>query len=312
MKYLPVHIIIIAFLLLTACSNDPVADTTVKNEIKFRTGVISTRGIINSDANDIPQQPMTGIQVIRGTDGDTQEGFATASVASSASIAAKSGTMVLSTSQYFNNLKSKAHFMAFYPEPGGFVPGKASWTIDGTQDIMVTEPVTADYQGSRSVAFTFNHCLAQVILKLVAKDNQVAGLYGDLLSAKINVPSELEMTFENNGDAALSKKGNSLKTDIDFGRLEMKTDTATSKGLLIYPDAADLTEITLAFENRQEAILPINSLLELKPGYKTTIVATVTGVAINFKVTLEPWKSASEYAGQDDEVGLDNPGESLK
>lgn len=310
MKYLPVHIITILFLLLAACSADPIAEEPVKNEIKFSTGIVSTRGVIDSDENNFPQQPMTGIQVIRGTDGDTQEGFATASVASSASIAKNSGTMVLSTPQYFNNLKSKAHFMAFYPEPDGFVPGKASWTINGTQDIMVTEPVTADYQGSRSVAFTFNHCLAQVVLKLVAKDNQVASLYGDLLSAKINVPSELEMKIENNGDAALSKKENSLKTDIDFGGLELKTDTTTSKGLLIYPDAADLTEITLAFENRQEAILPINSLLELKPGYKTTIVATVTGVAINFKVTLEPWTPASEYEGQDDEIGLGDPEDS--
>lgn len=310
MKYLSVHIITILFLLLAACNADPIAEEPVKNEIKFSTGIVLTRGVIDSDENNFPQQPMTGIQVIRGTDGDTQEGFATASVASSASIAANSGTMVLSTPQYFNNLKSKAHFMAFYPEPVGFVPGKASWTIDGTQDIMVTEPVTADYQGSRSVAFTFNHCLAQVVLKLVAKDNQVASLYGDLLSAKINVPSELEMKIENNGDAALSKKENSLKTDIDFGGLELKTDTTTSKGLLIYPDAADLTEITLAFENRQEAILPINSLLELKPGYKTTIVATVTGVAINFKVTLEPWTPASEYEGQDDEIGLGDPEDS--
>lgn len=310
MKYLPVHIITILFLLLAACSADPIAEEPVKNEIKFSTGIVSTRGVIDSDENNFPQQPMTGIQVIRGTDGDMQEGFATASVASSASIAANSGTMVLSIPQYFNNLKSKAHFMAFYPEPDGFVPGKASWTIDGTQDIMVTEPVTADYQGSRSVAFTFNHCLAQVVLKLVAKDNQVAGLYGDLLSAKINVPSELEMKFENNGDAALSKKENSLKAVMDFGRLEMKTDTTTSKGLLIYPDAADLTEITLAFENRREAILPINNLLELKPGYKTTIVATVTGVAINFKVTLEPWTPASEYEGQDDEIGLGDPEDS--
>lgn len=310
MKYLPVHIITILFLLLAACSADPIAEEPVKNEIKFSTGIVSTRGVIDSDENNFPQQPMTGIQVIRGTDGDMQEGFATASVASSASIAKNSGTMVLSIPQYFNNLKSKAHFMAFYPEPDGFVAGKASWTIDGTQDIMVTEPVTADYQGSRSVAFTFNHCLAQVVLKLVAKDNQVAGLYGDLLSAKINVPSELEMKFENNGDAALSKKENSLKTVMDFGRLEMKTDTTTSKGLLIYPDAADLTEITLAFENRREAILPINNLLELKPGYKTTIVATVTGVAINFKVTLEPWTPASEYEGQDDEIGLGDPEDS--
>ena len=95
MKYWPVYIITIVLFLLPACNEDPIAEVPVKNEIKFNTGVVLTRGVIESDENHIPQQEMIGIQVIRGTDGDTQQGFLTSNIASSASIAAGSGTIDL-------------------------------------------------------------------------------------------------------------------------------------------------------------------------------------------------------------------------
>ena len=181
MKYWPVYIITIVLFLLTACNEDPIAEVPVKNEIKFNTGVVLTRGVIESDENHIPQQEMIGIQVIRGTDGDTQQGFLTSNIASSASIAAGSGTIDLDIRQYFDEANNNAHFMAFYPEHNNYEAGKASWTIDGTQDIMVTKPVTAVYQDGREIAFEFEHSLAQVVLKLVAEDDHVAELYGDLI-----------------------------------------------------------------------------------------------------------------------------------
>ena len=64
MKYWPVYIITIVLFLLTACNEDPIAEVPVKNEIKFNTGVVLTRGVIESDENHIPQQEMIGIQVI--------------------------------------------------------------------------------------------------------------------------------------------------------------------------------------------------------------------------------------------------------
>lgn len=312
MKRLSVYIIPIVFLLLAACSADPIAVTPVMDEINFSTGVVATRGIIESDGNDIPQQAMNNIQLIRGTDGSSQQGFVTSLITSVASIAGGSGTMNLATPQYFYDFINDAHFMAFYPEPNSYDAGKASWTIDGTQDIMVTAPVTAPFtRGGTTVAFQFNHCLAQVVFKMVAVDTSAVDLFGNLLSAKINVPAQLDLTIADNGVASLGKKNNSSKIDLDFGAMTLKTDTVTSKGILIYPDVTDLTHINLEFEKRNALDYSIENLV-LAPGYKTLIVATVYGKAIKFNVSLVGWKNATETAGQDDEIGLGRPGESLK
>ena len=312
MKYLPVNIVTV-FLLLTACTADPIDTVPAGNQIVFSSGIVTTRAAIESDENDIPLQTMDNIQVIRGTDGSVWQGFATAAVASSASIVAGSHVMNLATPQYFSDFVNDAHFLAFYPVPNTYVGGKASWTIDGTQDIMVTAPVTAPFtRGGTTVGFEFKHCLAQVILKLVAADQTSADLYGKLISAKINVPSQFELSIPDNGNATLGKKNNSAKTDLDFGAMALKTDTVTSKGLLIYPDHTDVTQIALHFENRSEDTFSIGNLT-LTAGYRTVIVATVKGHAVLFNViTLQKWNNTTETEGQDDEIGLGDPGEPLK
>lgn len=301
MKYYPVHIITIVSLLLTACNADPIDETPVKNEIKFNTGVVLTRGVIDSDANHIPQQDMDDIQVIRGTDGSTRDGFITPNIASTASVAAGSGTMNLTTLQFFDEYKNDAHFMAFYPQPDSYQAGKASWTINGTQDIMVANPVTGSYQGTRNVTFEFEHCLAQVVLKLVAEDDKVANLYGNLLSAKINVDTQLDLNIANNGAATLSSLPGSDNISFKFDNMVLKTDTTTSQGLMIYPDATGLTAITLEFENRKAKSYPISGAT-LQAGYKTVIAATVKGQAVLFDaISLVPWTD------KEDEVGLGDP-----
>lgn len=301
MKYYPVHIITIVSLLLTACNADPIDETPVKNEIKFNTGVVLTRGVIDSDENHIPQQDMDGIQVVRGTDGSTRDGFITPNIASTASVAAGSGTMNLTTLQFFDEYKNDAHFMAFYPQPDSYQAGKASWTINGTQDIMVANPVTGSYQGTRNVTFEFEHCLAQVILKLVAEDDKVANLYGNLLSAKINVDTQLDLNIANNGAATLSSLPGSDNISFKFDNMVLKTDTTTSQGLMIFPVAAGLTAITLEFENRKPKSYPISGAT-LQAGYKTVIAATVKGQAVLFDaISLVPWTD------KEDEVGLGDP-----
>lgn len=300
MKYLPVHIITILLFLLTACSEDPIDEAPVKNEIKFNTGVVLTREIINSDPNHIPQQEMNGIQVIRGTDGSTLQGFITSTIASTASVNAGNGTMTLSTRQYFDEYNNDAHFMAFYPQPDSYQAGKASWTINGTQDIMVANPVTGSYQGARNVTFEFEHCLAQVILKLVAENDEVADLYGNLLSAKINVDTRLDLNIADNGAATLSSLPGSDNISFKFDNMVLKTDTTTSEGLMIYPVAAGLTAITLEFENRKAKSYPISGAT-LEAGKKTVIVATVKGQAILFDaIKLVPWVDETDNTGLGD------------
>lgn len=314
MKYLPIYTSIV-FFLMAACSAEQVEVAPAGNEIIFSSGIVMTRGAIDSDVNDFPKQAMEDIQLIRGADGVSPAGFTTAGIASSALIKAGSGSMELATPQFFKDFVSNAHFLAFYPKHDTYTGGKASWTIDGTQDIMVTAPVTAIYNRNGAVAnFRFEHRLAQVILKLVADDQAASDLYGDLLSATIEVPTELELAIADDGSAVLDTLDNSNRAHLHFGAMELKTDTVTSNGLLVFPDNVNpsyLSHITLEFENRSATRFPVNNLI-LTAGYRTLIIATVKAHAVNFNVVaLEEWDPVSETEGQDDEIGLGDPGDPL-
>lgn len=313
MKYVPVNILAV-LLLLTACNTEMAEVKPVGSEIVFHSGIVVTRAVIDSDENDIPQQAMNDIQVIRGTDGAVRQGFASAAIASSASIVARSNVMELATPQYFNDFVNDAHFVAFYPKADVYVAGKASWTIDGTQDIMATAPVTAPYaKNGATVGFGFTHRLAQVRLKVIAADQASADAYGKLLSATVKVPSELELTIADDGNASLGKKAGSALATLDFGEMNLDTTGVTSQqGLLVYPDMTDLTRITLTFEKMNTATYPITNLT-LTPGYRTLITATVNRLAVHFDViTLQPWSAKTETEGNSDEIGLGDPGEPIK
>ena len=98
--------------------------------------------------------------------------------------------------------------------------------------------------------------------------------------------------------------------EFDFGEMELRTDTVTSQGVLVYPDTAGLTEITLEFENRKTKSYPFSGVT-LQTGHKTVVIATVKGHTVLFDViSLEPWEDATE-PDNDNEVGLGKPGESL-
>mgnify|MGYP006990152841 CR=1 FL=1 len=82
--------------------------------------------------------------------------------------------------------------------------------------------------------------------------------------------------------------------EFDFGEMELRTDTVTSQGVLVYPDAAGLTEITLEFENRKTKSYPFSGVT-LQAGHKTVVIATVKGHTVLFDViSLEPWEDATE------------------
>ena len=73
-------------------------------------------------------------------------------------------------------------------------------------------------------------------------------------------PTQFELTISNIGETALNKitqPDDSHMGEFDFGEMELRTDTVTSQGVLVYPDTAGLTEITLEFENRKNQIIPV-------------------------------------------------------
>lgn len=298
--------------LLVGCTaSDPLAPTPPRaGEISLGTSGVISRAPIESDGSNVPQQDMNEIQVIRGTDGPSATGFVTSSVASTASITAFTTTMKLATRQYFRDYNTDAHFMAFYPKADGFASGVASWTLDGIRDIMVTAPVKATYNvHGTSVNLSFVHLLARVDIRLVAADAASAELFGKLKKAVITVPSEVELKLADNGTSTFAKKESSSATvTLDFGEVPLTTDgVTTNSGFMIFPEAADLSQVSLQFENpnHSETIYPLSDVT-LQAGHKTLIVITVTGRQIDLTVSVEPWKPATEGTGPGD-VGLGDP-----
>ena len=152
-----------------------------------------------------------------------------------------------------------------------------------------------------NIAFNFIHLLARIELKVIAADDISATNYGNLTSALVTVPNQLELSVSADGNTILSKKTSSTNLILDFGTLSLDTmDTTTSSGYMVYPDASDIATINLAFTNRPAQDYAIENLT-LEAGKISVIVATVSASEINFAITLKQWQ-AGNGTGQDIDI----------
>lgn len=295
---------------LAGCGTSPVGldEAATSGRITFGLGIVSSRGPIESGVDGIPQQDMSEIWILRGTDGASASGFAGSAPATTASLSAGATTLVTADKQYFGDPGKDAHFMAFYPAPESFAPGRAEWTLDGSQDIMATRPAVATYNRNGSaVALRFDHLLARLDLKIIASDEGSASAYGDLAAASVTVPSRVALTIADDGTATLAKTGESDVATLQFGPLALTTEgTVTDLGLMVFPASGDLQRITLRFDNRPAESYALSGV-QLRAGYKTLIVVTVTGYGIGFDISVEPWKPSQEAGNGSGEIGLGKP-----
>ena len=286
------------------CSASYIYDehTGINDPIRFGAGFIGARGPVESDSGNKVLQDVSGIQVIRGNDGLlANAGFNTRAISATAALTAGSDSMAISPLQYYNTHHDDCHFIAFYPAPSEYTGAIASYTIDGSQDIMAAPAQTARFTLNNNIAFNFIHLLARIELKVIAADDIYATNYGNLTSALVTVPNQLELSVSADGNTILSKKPSSTNLILDFGTLSLDTmDTTTSSGYMVYPDASDIATINLAFTNRPAQDYAIENLT-LEAGKISVIVATVSASEINFAITLKQWQ-AGNGTGQDIDI----------
>lgn len=284
----------LAAISLAGCSQDE-SEELNKDSMKINFGAgINVTTKVESGADGLPTSPITGIQILRGTDGANPE-FNVVSAIATAGDLAINGTLTVATAQYFAINKVDANFMAFYPA-GSFTTGKVAYTIDGSTDIIVSDMAKATKENA-TAQFAFKHKLARVKLIVKASDANAATIYGDLTVATINVPTALDLMINANGTSTIAANSTPIAADLSFGTATLTTEGGiATKELMILPTSP--SEIKLQFANEANGPKSYTITgLSLVAGRVTTITATVNAKNVSFTSTIEQWVDGGNNGG---------------
>lgn len=282
---------VLAIAAMTSCTKSSVEDLdpNAPVEIKFGAGInMMSRAAIESNGN-LPTTTVTGIQILRGTDGSTPAFATVSNVATTADLKIDGNFENISNSQYYESKTDAANFIAYYPA-GTLTAGKVEFTIDGTTDIIAAPKASTTYSTTpSSVDFTFNHKLARLKLVVKAENQSAIDFYGDLENAKIEVPSKLEMTIDANGTTgALTANATPTNITLDFATVALNTnETPAGKDFIILPTVAP-SAIKLTFAKVEEKSYDITGLV-LEAGKITTLTVTVNATGIDFTSKITNW-----------------------
>ena len=216
----------------TKTSEDDV-DPNVPVEIKFGAGIdMLSRAAITTDGSGHPVSNITSIQILRGTDGANPAFNTISDVTTTADLKTDGTFENIINPQYYKSTTDAANFIAYWPQ-GLLTSGTVNFTITGEEDIIVAPAIATTYSTTPpTVNFQFAHKLAQLQLKVIAQNESAFSFYGVLESAKINVPSKLDMTIKADGSTELTANATPTNIDLDFGSVTYST--TDPKILLFY------------------------------------------------------------------------------
>lgn len=282
-------LITLAAMAMASCSQGE--DEGLNNDpmkIHFGAGInVTTKAAIE------PGAKVDGIQILRGTDGDTPAFNVVSSVTTTGNLAT-TGILTVNDEQHFAANKADANFMAFYPA-GTFSAGKVAYTIDGDMDIMAADKATATFTDP-TATFAFQHKLARVKLIVKANDQGAVDVYGNLTVATINVPTALDLTIDADGATTIAANATPANTDLSFGTATLSTEGgAAAKELMILPTAPAKIKLQFANEAAMKEYAITNLVLEA--GKITTITATVNAKDVSFTSTIAKWENGGTDGG---------------
>lgn len=300
--------------LLSACSGNESflgeGGNTVQ-EIAFGGGIgysVTSRAPIESE-NDLVTEEVTGIQIIRDNAASNpfNDNIITTAVAAgkiTTVVQENKNVMEVNPLQYIGISNPNANIMAYHPA-GDLQNGKVVYTIDGSQDIIVSGMDYVKYGEKRSIDLVFTHKLARIKLNIVSDDTETAQAYGNLISATINVPTKLELSL-NNRTFELNKAASPEQKNVSFNTAQIPLISGTNEigELMIYPEI--FTSITLGFTNKPSQNYPIDWWYlsgdgNIQPGRKYTLTITLKAYGIGLGIEVDPWGVGNN--GDDLEIG---------
>ena len=308
MKNLAVSMLAMASIAaMVSCSsnNDPVDEVGngEKVEIKLSAGLISTKAPIENGIGDNANYPSANVllDLIAAPDAATAVWTAINTVASKPNLTTNGIVDFSSTTKLYYNANEtlKSHILAYSPSGDNTTAGSVTWTIDGSNDIIVAQAVS----GSKSSvvgALTFEHLLTQLQVE-VQGDAAAISTFGNITSIQVkDALTKPKMTFTddkvttldwtNSDKATLKVFTPGTNNAISSASI---TNTFTSVGYIMLQPAASYTllittekmaskEVTVTMENTAAA------------GSAHKIQLTFSATSIEPTATLTGWKTSTD------------------
>lgn len=331
-------------LLITACSNDndPInggQGGAEKNEIKLGTSVMTRASvesegagilIVGQDPIDIAflrapdsQGSMTLPTVWENAVADVQAtpGFTTGIVTAELKReSSQSNSLKFDAPQYYNDDKDMySHLKGYYPRNATFGKSttvEATWTINGSTDVMVSDYFRENRGASASpVAVKFQHMLSKITIQVVPESQIAVNYWGTVDKVEIfDVPSQVRHEFDGDVeneykvDSLANTKANITIKKLDSGQTQdgdapsiaLEVDP-TGKGktfgqAMVYPDKAYNLMITTS---KGGVYGPVTATIDggAKPGINHVITLTFKSGEITASTTVKPWEDGGTGTG---------------
>lgn len=201
--------------------------------------------------------------------------------------------------------------IGYYPRPGvtpsstGTDPFNAQYTIDGSTDIMATNPVNGSKSSPINKPITFNHQLAQLQFRCVGSSEAIAKWQDIAIKVK-SVPTALSLKINKGANPLLTADTPGVDGDLDVvggSKTPQSPDEAnpTTGYVMLYPVAnlgtegkALSVEITGLYDsNSQTKTVSIKNIaggLQKGVSHLITLIFTVDGdISASATADIAPW-----------------------
>jgi len=243
------------------------------------------------------------IQILRAPDHATTADYSALSAPTITGIINGLGDVTPSTEQYYNaNNTLKAWFAAFYPDATTISSGVATFTINGSQDLVWAPSVSAGSKNTPDAAFSFafDHKLSKIQINVVAENAGAVSSWGTVNSIKINTSTSLDLDIDGAEAGTLAANSTPVLTDLQtlnasdaaVSGVVLTTSNQDMGSLMILPGTNITLKIVTTAGNETVNIGTIEA------GKAYTINLTFKLNAITFKATLTDWADGGT-AGHD-------------
>lgn len=289
-------IVAILGIIFSGCTKTGTPEQNVP--INFKAGVsIVTKAAI-TDIDDL--EP---IQILRAPDHATNADYSSLTAPTITGTINGSGDVTPSTAQYYNaNNALYAWFAAFYPAAVSISSGVATFTINGSQDLVWAPSVSAGTKDSPNVAFSFAfaHKLSKIQVNIVAENVSAVSNWGTVNSIKINSATSLDLDIDGSGAGTLAANSTPVLTDIQtlnasdvaVSDVVLTTSNQDMGSIMILPGTNITLKIATTAGNETVNI----GTIEAGKAYTINLTFKLTG--ITFKATLTDWADGGT-AGHD-------------
>lgn len=217
---------------------------------------------------------------------------------------AADGKVTFSTPQYYPADGSSIKLRGFAPQTTSIVNETVSYTIDGTQDIMIAPEITADKVDKTNKKLAFEHLLTQLQIKVKAEDQAAIDAWGTITSITINAVKTLELDLSTgklgaktsspeNGDLSLEgfSTGQALTVVAD-------ADAVAAGSIMLLPsDTAYKLKITTSKVASKEITISLDKTIASNAH---VITVTFKAAEITVTATAGTWATGTTGTGTAD------------